>query len=137
MPREPRDVTEGELAILRLLWRQSGMSIRQLTDDLHGQAADAAQYATVKKQLERMEAKGLVSRDRSLFVHRFSPAVAREELVGRRLSDLADTLCEGSFAPILGFLGKARALSAEERAALRELIDQHEPAPRQGKRRKK
>ena len=134
MPREPRDVTEAELAILQLLWKRSGMSIRQLTDALHGGGADAAQYATVKKQLERMEAKGLVSRDRSLFVHLFAPAVAREELVGRRLKDLADKLCEGSFAPILGFLGKAKALSVQERAALRDLIDKKdEPPPRQGK----
>jgi len=133
MPREPRDVTEAELAILQLLWKRSGISIRQLTDALHG-GADATQYATVKKQLERMEGKGLVSRDRSLFVHLFAPAVAREELVGRRLKDLADKLCEGSFAPILGFLGKAKALSAQERAALRDLIDQkNEPTPRQGK----
>src|SRR5579864_325521 len=122
MPREARDVTEAELAILGRLWGGGKLSIRQLTDALHP-GGDAAQYATVKKQLERMEAKGLVRRDRSLFVHLFEPAVQREELLGRRLRDLAERFCEGSFAPILGFLGRTQALSAPERQKLRELID--------------
>lgn len=122
MPREPQDVTEAELAILQALWMQPESSIRQLTDTLHP-GGDASEYATVKKQLERMEGKGLVQRDRSLFVHLFSAAVDRQELLGRRLRALADKFCEGSFAPIVSFLGKAKPLSAEERQALRELIE--------------
>ena len=138
MPREPQDVTEAELAILQALWKQPGASIRQLTDALHP-VGDASEYATVKKQLERMEAKGLVARDRSLFVHLFSATVDRQELLGRRLRALADKFCEGSFAPIVSFLGKATPLSPEERKALRDLIETPEPPRRQdkGKRPKK
>ena len=136
MPREPQDVTEAELAILQALWKRPEASIRQLTDALHP-GGDASEYATVKKQLERMEAKGLVERDRSLFVHLFSAAVDRQELVGRRLRQLADKLCEGSFAPIVSFLGKAKPLSAEERRALRELIDAPQPPSQKEKRPRK
>ena len=135
MPREPQDVTEAELAILQALWKQPRASIRQLTDALHP-GGDASEYATVKKQLERMEAKGLVERDRSLFVHLFSAAVDRQELVGRRLRQLADKLCEGSFAPIVSFLGKAKPLSAEERRALRELIEAPQPPQKEKRPRK-
>jgi predicted transcriptional regulator len=123
MPREPQDVTEAELAILQCLWKEGEKSIRQLTDVLHPRG-DAGAYATVKKQLERMEAKGLVLRDRSLFVHVFSAAVQREELVGRGLEALAEKFCEGSFAPILGFLGRSKPLTAAERKALRALLDE-------------
>lgn len=136
MPREPQDVTEAELAILQALWKQPRASIRQLTDALHP-AGDASEYATVKKQLERMEAKGLVERDRSLFVHLFRAAVDRQELLGRRLRHLADKLCEGSFAPIVSFLGQAKPLSAHEREILRQLIEAPEPPPRRGKRKGK
>ena len=122
MPREPQSVTEAELAILQALWKGGPRSIRQLTGALHGDA-DASAYATVKKQLERMEAKSLVRRDRSLFVHVFSAAVAREELVGQGLEALAEKYCEGSFAPILGFLGKSKPLTPAERKALRALLD--------------
>ena len=123
MPREPQYVTEAELAILQCLWKESPQSIRQLTDTLHPRS-DASAYATVKKQLDRMEAKKLVLRDRSLFVHVFSAAVAREDLVGRGLEALAEKFCEGSFAPILGFLGKSKPLTAAERKALRALLDE-------------
>ena len=129
MPREARDVTEAELAILQELWTQGSRSIRQLTDALHPGGAEP-QYATVKKQLERMEVKGLVHRDRSLFVHVFSAAVERQELVGRGLIALAERFCDGSFAPILGFLGTAKPLSARERKALRALLDEREPQPK-------
>jgi predicted transcriptional regulator len=135
MPREPQDVTEAELAILQLLWRQPNRSIRQLTGALHP-GGDEVQYATVKKQLERMEAKGLVTRDRSLFVHLFSAAVDRQELLGRGLVALAERFCDGSFAPIFGLLGRSKPLSASERQALRALLAQPQSPPK-GKRKRK
>jgi predicted transcriptional regulator len=132
MPREPQDVTEAELLLMERLWDVGRASIRQLTDALYP-AGGAAQYATVQKQLERLEAKGFVRRDRSLFVHVFEPAVDRDELIGRRIRSVAEKLCGGSLVPILSHLARSKALTAKERQALRELIekpgpDQHPPA---------
>jgi predicted transcriptional regulator len=131
MPREPQDVTEAELAILQCLWKDGPQTIRQLTDALHPQN-DPSTYATVKKQLERMETKALVLRDRGQFVHVFTAAVLREDLVGRGLEALADKFCDGSFAPIFGLLGKSKPLTAAERKALRALLDDsaQTPAPK-------
>lgn len=123
MPRDRQDVTEAEMTVMQMLWDAGPRSIRQITDAIHGARADASQYATVQKQLERLEAKGLVRRDRSLFVHLFSASVGREELIGRRLREMADKLCGGSLAPILSHLARSKGLSAEERQALRELIE--------------
>jgi predicted transcriptional regulator len=123
MPREPQDVTEAELAVMQRLWEMSRASIRQLADSLYGSDAGASQYATVQKQLERLEAKGVVSRDRSLYVHVFSPAIDRDELIGRRIRAMAEKLCGGSLVPILSHLARSKGLSQKERRALRELID--------------
>jgi len=82
-----------------------------------------AQYATVQKQLERLEAKGFVRRDRTLFVHVFSAAIGADELIGRHMREMADKLCEGSLAPVLSHLARTQALTDEERRALRALID--------------
>src|SRR4051812_31892631 len=117
MGREAQDVTEAELVLMQHLWDRGRASIRQLTDALYPQAGGAAQYATVQKQLDRLEAKGFVTRDRSLFVHVFAPAVGRDELIGRRLKAVADKLCGGSLVPILSHLAKSRGLSADERRA--------------------
>ena len=137
MAREKQDVTDAEMAIMQVLWRRTespeqpqgvaapaaAASTRQIADEVYGGRADVVQYATVQKLLERLEAKGFVHRDRTLFVHLFSAAVGREELVGRRLRDMVDKLCEGSLAPVLSHLFKAKGLSERERQALRELIE--------------
>lgn len=122
MARPTQDVTEAELAVLQALWDGGAATIRQLADAIYGQG-DAAHYATVQKLLERLESKGFVSRDRSGAVHRFSAAIDREELIGRRLRDLAESLCGGSMTPLLTHLVRTRSLSADERKALRDLVD--------------
>src|SRR5258707_208132 len=107
MARDKQDITDAEMAIMQVLWRRAeapqaaaptagivGASTRQIADEIYGERAGVAQYATVQKQLERLEAKGFVHRDRSLFVHLFSASVARDELIGRRLRDMVDKLCE-------------------------------------------
>ena len=127
MPREPQDITEAELALMQVLWDRGRASIRQLTDALYPDGS-AAQYATVQKQLERLEAKGFVARDRSLFVHVFSPTIERDELIGRKLRAVADKLCGGSLAPLLSHLARMKPLTDDERRALRELIDEPEDA---------
>ena len=123
MARPRQDFTEAELAIMELLWEKGRLSIRQITEELHGDS-NPARYATVQKQLERMQAKGLVERDRSLFVHVFLASLSREELIGQKLQSVADRLCGGSLVPLLSQLTRVRRLTAKERKALRELVDQ-------------
>lgn len=138
MAKEIHDVTETELALLQVLWERGRCSTRQIAD-VHYPGGGTSHYATVQKLLERLEAKGLVRRDRSLFVHTFVAAIDRDELIGRRLRGLADALCGGSLVPILSHLARPDALTDAERQALRDLIDEpapSEPSPRRSKRRK-
>lgn len=123
MARTAQDVTEAELALMRQLWDGGAATIRQLTDELYP-GGGAAQYATVQKLLERLEEKRFVARDRRSSIHVFSATVQRDDLIGRRLQAIADTLCEGSITPLLSHLVRADALSAEERQSLRAMIEQ-------------
>jgi len=125
MGRTPRDVTDTELAILQQLWDHGARTIRQLTDALYPTGGQA-QYATVQKLLDRLAEKGHVRRDRSGSAHVFSAAVGREELIGRRLRDVAEKLCGGSLTPLLTHLVKTRKLSDQERQDLRDLIDKQD-----------
>ena len=123
MPREAQDITEGELAVLQELWRKPGMSIRQLNERLYPRRRAGAHYGTVQKQLERLEAKGFVHRDRSLFVHLFTAAVDRDALVARRVDAMVDKLCGGSLTPIITHLLRSTKLSADERLQLRAMVE--------------
>lgn len=124
MARTPQDVTDTELELLQQLWDHGGRTIRQLTDALYPGEGTTAQYATVQKLLERLEEKRHVRRDRSAPAHVFTAAVRREDLIGRRLQDVAEKLCGGSLTPLLTHLVRARRLSPRERQELRDLIDE-------------
>jgi len=122
MARTPQDVTDAELSVLQTLWDEGPATIRRLTDAVYP-GGSAAQYATVQKLLERLEGKGCVVRQRNASAHTFAAAVEREDLIGRRLRDVAEKLCGGSLTPLLTHLVRARRLSTRERQELRDLIE--------------
>jgi predicted transcriptional regulator len=123
MARTPQDVTDAELAVLQVLWEGGPATIRRLTEVLYP-GGGAAKYATVQKLLERLEEDGHVRRDRSSAAHTFAAVIGRDELIGRRLREVAEKLCGGSLTPLLTHLVRARRLSARERRELRQLIDE-------------
>jgi predicted transcriptional regulator len=117
-----QDVTEAELAVLQALWDAGPATIRQLVERVYRQTGTSV-YGTVQKLLERLEAKGFVGRDRSEAVHVFRPLVDRDELIGRRLRAVADSLCGGSLTPLLTHLVEGKGLSPKEHRELRAMID--------------
>ena len=132
MARTPQDITDAELAVLQVLWDEGPCSIRRITDVLYPDGK-AAQYATVQKLLERLEAKGCVRRDRRSAVHQFTAAMDRDELIGRRLQSVAEKLCGGSWTPLLTHLVQNQKLSAQDRQALRDLIEELDQSSRSRK----
>ncbi|HYT88006.1 MAG TPA: BlaI/MecI/CopY family transcriptional regulator [Gemmataceae bacterium] len=130
MARTPEDIPPKELEVLQVLWEQGPATIRQITDKLYPEGRPA-QYATVQKLLERLEAKKCVTRDRGSAVHVFTAALGRDELIGRRLQSVAEKLCGGSWTPLLTHLVQSERLSAEDRQELRNLIDElDQPRPK-------
>ena len=123
MNQRKEDVTDAELAILQSLWddgswQRFGSSLTACTSK-----TGASVYATVQKLLDRLEAKGCVERDRRESVHVFRAAINRDELIGRRLRAVADSLCGGSLSPLLTHLVEGRGLSEKERRELRALVE--------------
>jgi predicted transcriptional regulator len=125
MARTPQDITDAELAVLSVLWDGGPAPIRRLTDVLYTPGSPA-HYATVQKLLERLEAKGCVTRDRQSAVHVFAAAISREDLIGRRLRAVAEKLCGGSLTPLLTHLMRATRLTPRERHELRGLIEEQD-----------
>jgi predicted transcriptional regulator len=122
MARTPQDVTDAELGVLQVLWDKGPSTRRQLTDVLYPRGGPA-HYTTVQKLLQRLEAKGYVSVDRSTDVLTFAASVGREELISRRLKAVALKLCDGSLTPLLTNLIQAQKYSLRELDELREWID--------------
>jgi predicted transcriptional regulator len=129
MPRTPQDVTDAELAVLQVLWDKGSATRRQLTDVLYP-AGGPAQYTTVQKLLERLEAKGFVRRDKGGEVLTFRATIDREGLISRTLLDVADKLCGGSLTPLLMNLVRAKPLTPAELDELRDLLEELRRPPR-------
>lgn len=132
MARAARDVTETELAILRVLWDRGESSVRAIADEL-AKRDNPMQVPSVQKLLERLEEKEHVVRDRSGSVQSFRAVSDRDLLIGRRLRGIAEELCEGSMTPLLSHLVKD-ALSPQDRQALRQLIDDLDSPPKRKRR---
>ena len=115
------DVTDAELAVLKVLWDRGASTIRDLTDLLYP-GGEASQYATVQKLLERLEAKECVERRLQGRRNLYTPSIARAELIARRLRETADRLCEGSLTPLLSHLVRSTDLSPAELDALWEQV---------------
>jgi predicted transcriptional regulator len=115
------DVTDAELAVLRHLWEHGTSTRRQLTDALYPDGGPA-HYTTVQKLLERLEGKGYVRSELAGLVRVFAATVERDDLIRRRLRDVAEKLCDGSVAPLLMNLVEAGSVSDAELAELKALV---------------
>ena len=75
--------------------------------------------------LQRLERKGLVARDRSSFVHIFSPTASQADVLGQELKTLGARLGGGSIAPLIMQLIDQKRLSKKEAAEIRKLLDKY------------
>ena len=121
MKQNTPSVTNAEVAVMQLLWARGVLSARQIREELYPEQT-ASNHGTVQKLLQRLEAKGFVSRDRTHFMHLFDATVTQSEYAGRQLEALAERLTEGSILPFISHLVETKKLSTKERRAIRELI---------------
>ena len=115
----PRKPTDGELAILRVLWTRGPSTVRHVAEALERETG----YTTALKLLQIMTEKGLVRRDESSRTHVYE-AVASEDQTQRTLvSDLLDRAFGGSAAKlVLQALATSKA-TPEELVEIKRLID--------------
>ncbi|MCP3916058.1 MAG: BlaI/MecI/CopY family transcriptional regulator [bacterium] len=124
MPRHPA-ISETEMHVLKVLWDEDAGTVREIRDLLRKRRRRWA-YTTVQTLLNRLREKGYVARDESGMAHVFRAAVTRDRLIGWRLKELADQVCEGASTPLVLNLVQSQPLSDDDIAKLRRLLDQAE-----------
>lgn len=118
-------ISETEQTVLKALWELGQGTVREILAALNAQGHGWA-YTTAQTLLTRLVAKGYVAADRSGPAHVYRPAVSRGELLQQRLSDLAETFCEGTSSPLVLALVEGGQLTPQEIAQFRELLDKLE-----------
>jgi BlaI family transcriptional regulator, penicillinase repressor len=115
--------TEGELAILRILWNQKEpMTVREVHEALTRSKNTA--YTTVLKMLTIMADKGLVHRDDSERSHTYIPVHAEQVVQSSLLNDLMRRAFSGSALTLVQRALDSDTTSTEELDAISKLIAQ-------------
>ena len=115
--------TEGELAILRVLWsRKAPMTVREVHVEL-SRGKDTA-YTTVLKMLTIMAEKGLLERDESERSHTYRAVHAEPVVQASLLKDLMRRAFSGSTLTLVQRALDDNVASAEDLDAIGKLIAQ-------------
>jgi predicted transcriptional regulator len=125
MPR-PRTEhpTPGELEVLRILWKRSPMSVREVMDVLNRRRPRA--YTSVMSLLNVMTEKGLVSRKPQGRAFVYAAKAGRQKTMRRMVSDLLGRAFEGSASLLVAHLLEEAHPTAEELAQIRRAIAEYE-----------
>jgi predicted transcriptional regulator len=124
MSETPRP-TDGELEILRVLWRDGPATVR----DVHAAISKAKPhtgYTTVLKLMQIMAEKGLVARDETSRAHVYRAQVSEDQAERQIVRNLLDRVFDGSASRMMMQALSSRKASAEELAEIRHLLDTFE-----------
>ena len=116
--------TDGELAILSVLWRRGPRTVREIFTEFNRTRETG--YTTVLKMLQIMAEKGLVTRDESRKTHIYRAALAQTEAQRRFVGDLLARLFNGSAHRLVLQALSTKTASPTELAEIRRLLDEME-----------
>jgi BlaI family transcriptional regulator, penicillinase repressor len=122
MPRPASEhPTELEHQILKILWEESPLPVRDIRQRLAERGRDLA-HTSVITTLNIMVRKQSLKRTRHKNAFLFQPRVSREEVSGRMLGDLVDRVFDGSAAAVVLSLFDRSDIDADELEELRSII---------------
>lgn len=122
--RELPRPTRSELEILKVLWEQGSVTVRQVHDRLNRERPTG--YTTVLKLMQIMAAKGLVRRDESARAHLYRVAIEQSETRARLVDELVDKVFGGSVGRLVLEALSRQPATAAERAEIRRMLEQHD-----------
>jgi predicted transcriptional regulator len=122
MPRSSSEhPTELELEILKVLWDESPLPVREVRERLE-RAGRKLAHSTVITMLNIMVRKGYLRRKMDGNACLFSPKVQRERVAGGMVGDILSRLFEGSASAMVLNLIETADLDPAEIAEIRRLI---------------
>ena len=119
MANEIPSLGELEIQVLRLVWQQQPCSERQITDAIRQERSLGR--TTVLKTIQRLEAKGLVTRATGAGPVRFRASVPEQKLLPALISRFVEGVLGGSAEPLVAYLAGSEKLSAKDLETLRNI----------------
>ena len=123
---ERQQLTELQIAILRLLWERGEASVAEIWEALYPERKLA--QTTVATIVARLQRRGVLSRrtrDRQ-FVYR--TLITEADVQHSMVSELTERLFAGDVAALVSHLLSARDMSPGDLARVRQMIESTEPS---------
>jgi BlaI family transcriptional regulator, penicillinase repressor len=121
MTKSGLNPTEGELAILSVLWERGPSTVRDVHQILSRK--NPTGYTTVLKLMQIMTEKGLVERDESRKAHIYRPRFSEERTQKSLVTDLLDKAFGGNPAKLVMQALSAKRTSDEDLVEIRKILD--------------
>jgi BlaI family transcriptional regulator, penicillinase repressor len=122
--RLPSKPTEGELAILSILWSRGPCTVGQVQESLSRERETG--YTTALKLLQIMTEKGLVVRDESKRAHVYRAKFTEEQTQQQLVGDLLERAFGGSATRLVVQALSSRRATKKELGQIRNLLDELE-----------
>ena len=117
---------ELEARVLQLVWERQACTERQVWD-LVQQERPAAR-TTVLKTIQRLEAKGLLARERGHGPILWRASIDQRRALPELVRRFVDGVLGGSAEPLVAYLAGRKQLSAKDVAALKRIADKLDDA---------
>jgi BlaI family penicillinase repressor len=114
--------TDGELAILRVLWERGPSTVRDVHEVLSRSRPTG--YTTTLKLLQIMMEKGLVQRDESQRTHVYQARLTEGQTQRQLVRDLLERAFGGSARKLVLQALAAKKTSPEELSQIRQVLDE-------------
>ena len=117
-------LTELQLAILRVLWDRGEATVQDIWEALHAERGLA--QTTVATMLSRLERRGVVTRRAQSRQYHYRAAVTEREVQHSMVGELTERLFDGDVTALVQHLLTGDAVSPGDIAKIRELIERAE-----------
>ena len=118
--RKTLAITDKQFAVLRVLWEQGALTVRQLMGHLPG--GERQPYTTTLGLLQTMEKIGLVRHEEEGRGHRYIAGVLPQAARKSALKHLTDKLFKGSSELLFTHLVSDQKLTPEQVRRMRQLL---------------
>lgn len=124
-----------ELELLQAVEDLQPVTVRALVEHLADTTGQAR--TTILTTLERLRAKGFVTRRSIKGVNHYSPRISVSELLPRIVGDFVQKMLGGSVSPVVAYLQDQKEVDPEELAQLKSLVEDLEAKQAKKERRRK
>ena len=117
-------LTELQLAILRVLWERGEATVQDIWEALHPERGLA--QTTVATMLSRLERRGVVTRRAQARQYHYQAAVSEADVQHSMVGELTERLFDGDVTALVQHLISGQDVKPGDLAKIREMIERAE-----------